>query len=891
MTVTFDTSVLSSWYQTRSGTSASGSTGSGGATKPKDPTPPWSATATTPRSSALAKAVMAGGRFIDTTAAKLDAPTSKQSGDYKALFSLYQGLNALAGLTEQATAKGVGATELARIRTRFAAGMAEVGKYIDTKPFTDFEVAQGTVVAKAQTGAGAKVETDTYQTKALYAGQPTDEVPAFAGDVRFTMTAAKTGSVQVPVTFDLAEMGATPRSMSNVTSYVNGKLNDAGLSTRLQIVRTPDTPRTVKSGTGVVTLPVGPDSFSWKIKGSSTEALSFAAPTTTPAVYVTQASGSTAPKQELVKFNADASATAVGPPAFKTALGSAAAAARATATGPDGSVYVLADVTGPTDGQAIKGARDVALNKYDSAGNLVYSRTVGASGSASGFALSVSADGSKVAVAGSITGALDSGTIGADKTLSDSFVTVFNGAGEEQWTQRRGAAADDQPSGVAFGGDGSVYVTGTAASAMPGASAAGGVDGYLQGFSATGVAKFATQFGTASTDKPAGLVVSGSSVVVAGTEGADAVVRRYDLQSTGGPILGAVRNLGPLDGGGVAGVALADDGSVIVAGSTHNGALDAGTVTQAYDGGRDGFAAKLSADLQPGGADTLTYIGGDQDRTVTGVAASGGQVYLTGQLTATPPPGQTTAFDGYALAVNTGSGAVGWSTTMRGVDTTDAPASISVAASGSSVLDKLGLPSGKIDYAQSKTLVATTALRAGDQFFLSPGPGKLAKAVTIEASDTLDSLATKIARASGFAATATVAAANGVRTLKITPVNARAQVEITAGPTGRNALGALGLSEGLIETATTVKPKVGDPTADGKTYGLALASSFDLSTAEGFKKAQSAVMAAASTVRTIYREMNTDVAAPSSAKGGAVPAYLTAQLSNYQAALNRLTGG
>ena len=49
-----------------------------------------------------------------------------------------------------------------------------------------------------------------------------------------------------------------------------------------------------------------------------------------------------------------------------------------TATGPDGSVYVLADVTGPSDGQTLKGAQDVAVLKYNSAGALIYSRTLGA---------------------------------------------------------------------------------------------------------------------------------------------------------------------------------------------------------------------------------------------------------------------------------------------------------------------------------------------------------------------------------------------------------------------------------------------------------------------------------------------------------------------------------
>ena len=42
----------------------------------------------------------------------------------------------------------------------------------------------------------------------------------------------------------------------------------------------------------------------------------------------------------------------------------------ATATAPDGSVYVLANVTSTTDGQTLQGTQDAALFKYDSAGQL-----------------------------------------------------------------------------------------------------------------------------------------------------------------------------------------------------------------------------------------------------------------------------------------------------------------------------------------------------------------------------------------------------------------------------------------------------------------------------------------------------------------------------------------
>ena len=79
---------------------------------------------------------------------------------------------------------------------------------------------------------------------------------------------------------------------------------------------------------------------------------------------------------------------------------------RQSAIGADGSVFVLADVTEKTlPGQPIKGASDVALMKYDSAGNLVYARTLGASSEADGLSLAVSSDG-HVAIAGSVTGSL-----------------------------------------------------------------------------------------------------------------------------------------------------------------------------------------------------------------------------------------------------------------------------------------------------------------------------------------------------------------------------------------------------------------------------------------------------------------------------------------------------
>ena len=118
-------------------------------------------------------------------------------------------------------------------------------------------------------------------------------------------------------------------------------------------------------------------------------------------------------------------------------------------------------------------------------------------------------------------------------------------------------------------------------------------------------------------------MVSGSSVYIASVENGHAIVRKFDQSGTGSTSLtaGTVRDLGDLQGGSVAGLAVNQDGSIVVAGSTHNGALDAGTVTQGYTDGKEGFIASLSADLQPSGSETLTYLGASTDQSISAVTA------------------------------------------------------------------------------------------------------------------------------------------------------------------------------------------------------------------------------------------------------------------------------
>jgi len=116
--------------------------------------------------------------------------------------------------------------------------------------------------------------------------------------------------------------------------------------------------------------------------------------------------------------------------------------------------------------------------------------------------------------------------------------------------------------------------------------------------------------------------------------------------------------------------------------------------------------------------------------------------------------------------------------------------------------------------------------------------------------------------------------------LSIVPRDGRAGAVLTSGETGRDALTALGLSPGIVRPT----PKAGDL----KTFAMALSPSLSLTGADQIKSTVEALRAAVRVVRDAYKALAPNSSRP--AVTGAAPAYLTAQLANYQAALARLGG-
>lgn len=886
-------------------TTTSAVTSTASATKVKtQPTAPWSvADKEKPSQSALLRTALSGRKLVNEDNAVLDLKGAS-SGDYRKIFALYQGLTMLEALATRAGEKTVGRLESEQLSRRFASGLAEVADFLASAQFDGVRVVQGVSASQSQSTAAVARDSSKYLTGPIHDGALTDEVAAFQGDVRFGVT-VKTIAGSQTVNIDLAEMGSTPRTMDSVLEHINGKLEAAGVQTRIHRQMIEAEPRTVKVGDKTITLPAGATRWGLTVSGSSVETISFVPAEARDSVQVVQGVG-TKGAHEVLKFDPDGDPTAGSGESFwvegrsgVSSLPEGVETVRASAAGPDGSMWIVADVSAGSSTQPIKGHADVVLMKLDSAGNVVVSRALGAASTASGYAIAVDADG-RVAVAGSVVGALNPGEAGASATTADSFVTVFDADGREQWTQRRGAKAEDEATAVSFGADGRVYVAGRAKSAMPGTLAVGGWDGYVQAFSEsqvhslapiTATATGASQFGTAGDDNVQAMTVDGDNLYTAGVENGAFVLRHFRIGPTGAPELLGVRDLGSASGGEIAGLAVAD-GRLIVSGATGNGALNAGQIANAYAGGQDAFVATLSMDLAASGSDRLTYYGGAGDDTAADVKVHDGKVWLTGVSDRPIGADKDAASRGYLARLDAQTGQVEWTQTWAAAENQAKPLALTVSSGGASVLDRLGLPQGEIDQSDSKTLVDATALRAGDRFYVqNPATGRRT-AVTIDAKDTLQSLARKIELASGRHLKVTIktdrdyvtgmdgdarVTSGGVQRLSITSADGRDGAVLIPGEGGRDALAGLGLTPGFI----------GKTTEDKKTFGVNLSSLLNLSTADSSLKAKEQVQLAIKAMRDAYRALSP--AASKKAVTGQAPAYIQAQLANYQAALARLT--
>ena len=296
-------------------------------------------------------------------------------------------------------------------------------------------------------------------------------------------------------------------------------------------------------------------------------------------------------------------------------------------------------------------------------------------------------------------------------------------------------------------------------------------------------------------------------------------------------------------------------------------------------------------------ANQVSYVGtGASDKGGAVTVGSDGTVYLAGTTNGTfAGQSRNVANTNNAfVAAIASNGSVGWTRQFGGADGTSTGQSVAIDTQGSSVLDALGLPRGTVAVNQSVTLASNTTLRVGDTFQIAlQGVGAHTSTITIGAGETLQTLATKINNVLLVKGKATVTYAHGGETLKIA-VNKGVTANLIAGPADFDALARLGLAAGTLAngataTSTTSTSSTG---TTSQVFGLGFSGTMDISTTKDAGAARAQLQNILTNIRNAYRTSNTPPApaASTNTQTGPAPAYLTAQVANYQLALSMFPG-
>lgn len=250
---------------------------------------------------------------------------------------------------------------------------------------------------------------------------------------------------------------------------------------------------------------------------------------------------------------------------------------RAVDIASDGSIVIAGFIGASLSGGPTLGGHDAFARKYDADGEIVWTHEFGSSGDDSALALAIAEDGSIV------VGGLVSGIISDQATYfgeGDGFIRTLNADGSERWTRQFGTPSFEQVQALALAPDGSIYVTGLTAGALPGQEKTNYTDIFIQKYDASGEALWTHQFGGAggtSTVTGYSLSVGADGAVYLGGwvsgvlpgqtnyGGRDAFIRRYD-PSDGNPLW--TRQFGRAADDVVYGSAVGEDGSIYITGYT-----------------------------------------------------------------------------------------------------------------------------------------------------------------------------------------------------------------------------------------------------------------------------------------------------------------------------------
>ena len=163
----------------------------------------------------------------------------------------------------------------------------------------------------------------------------------------------------------------------------------------------------------------------------------------------------------------------------------------------------------------MRGSYDPFLLKYDSAGNLLWSRQFGSAQTEQGVYVTTDHQ-NNVYVAGHTYGNIGGTNAGG----MDAFVIRMDSSGNTVWSRQLGTSADDPVDAICTDGSGNVYIGGRTGGNLAGMNAGPG-DGYFAKYDSSGNLLLTRQFGSSQDDGVNSLAVdaSGNLYVGGGTDG------------------------------------------------------------------------------------------------------------------------------------------------------------------------------------------------------------------------------------------------------------------------------------------------------------------------------------------------------------------------------------
>lgn len=880
-------------------------------------TPPWK-TAEDSQSDddilSSAFAALKSGNFISASD-RSDAAES--SDDSTKLFIAYEALESLKTIAQAVEKELLNDSYLELAEKRLNEGIAEISEFLGGSDFESVTLLASAKLDKTTSEVSiARVAYD-YTTDIVHTGAEDDAVAAWAGIDGFDIELKRVNTSDT-LTIDLSGLPDADRTLGNVTDLINQQIESVGAATRFY-------PQEIgeQNDYGVYEG----DDWGMRIAGTQAEKLTFSATTSQPALFMVGGSGATGEDNTLTaQISKWTGLNDAAPTRASTNLLLAEATVTteakdedsidltehndsqfiATQTGPDGSIYALANVENDINGQKILSDNDLALIKYDSTGKELWTRIVGNAAEITGSDLAVAEDG-RVAIAGSTTDELDPDAFGGG---TDGFVVMYNADGLETSTYQQATRYEDKITSIEFDSTGALYIAGSTTGSIDGSANAGGSDAYVEKLDILGNRMWINQFGGSEDDTVTAITIADDGTpIVATKNGSETIIQSVsDSEFTTSDWSYNIgnANVTSMD---------FDSDSLFLGGATRYSERSGGTFSGNSTDNYDAFAIKLNVTDTGSGInvneDWYQSFGGDGEQNISEVIAHEGSVYLSGTA-ATSFGSKTISEDSkhaIVASLDATTGAENWISSLTGRGNSANSAGLTIAKEGSSDLDAMGLPNGLLTTGGTAYVSDSTAARVGDYFTLVVDGEETV--ITLEKEDTYRALTFKLNAALGVDGSAQARrSSEGNQSLSIKPAE-EVIVELIPGEDGSDLLKALGMTSGFLydepslldkDTSSDAPPLISLDLEQSVSLTSSATAKYEVDDEGNLTEAEKPVTdvlkmfdVALASIRTAYRHAIDDptlqIDTSTKGKSTQASAYQIAQQANLQAGLDRLVGG